>query len=674
MASIATATVDIDANTVKFVNELKKAEQRSKRFGNSAGRNIRKVGTALRTISTGAVVAVAGFAAVIKASADASDQLVKTSDKLGITTKALSGLRLAAERSGVAQNQLDIGLQRMTRRVAEAAQGTGEAQGALRELGLDAEKLNQLPLEQQFQAISEAMNRVDGEAEKVRLSFKLFDSEGVALKNTLALGAARLRETQEEATALGLSLNNIQAKNIAEAGDAAATLDAAFTGLGRQLSAAFAPALTVASERLAGWVQTVTQALPYLSALASRFLDVRREVTALTSVEIKAEQLQLQKEQADNFERLGRAIDRIGNSTGRPAEANNRLIKSLNNDIAETGQRLVDLGLQLEKLNATPSLEIETPSAVGNFESLSDLADVSLKPIDNSVFEQGVRDRMEIALRYAQEQANGELAIQKAFDQAKLEDRVVTDAKILELAAAQAAAIVNAEFAAKQAALGEIGEPLNDEDRVARQQALGDKTIEIAKEIAAKRARVAAEEAAMLQKYDIQTFKGKANVLNATLGLAAGFNKKSQKLQQAALIASKAVAIKDSVIAIAGGVAKALNNPYPANLAFAAQVAAQGATLLSTISSVAVGGGGGGGSFGSPGSSVGASTPSVGSDEISNERESQASVQVIIQGNFVGDDENMERLIRNIREAVEDRDLVLINSDSRNAEDLLAGV
>jgi tape measure domain-containing protein len=65
---------------------------------------------------------------------------------------------------------------------------------------------------------------------------------------------------------------------------------------------------------------------------------------------------------------------------------------------------------------------------------------------------------------------------------------------------------------------------------------------------------------------------------SSSLSLLSSFGKQSFKTQ-------KIFAIADSVVNIAGGVAKALNNPYPANLGFAAQVAAQGAGLLATIKS-----------------------------------------------------------------------------------------
>lgn len=68
------------------------------------------------------------------------------------------------------------------------------------------------------------------------------------------------------------------------------------------------------------------------------------------------------------------------------------------------------------------------------------------------------------------------------------------------------------------------------------------------------------------------------NGASSALSLLSAFGDKSFKTQ-------KKFAIADSLINIAGGVAKALNNPYPANLGFAAQVAAQGAGLISTIKS-----------------------------------------------------------------------------------------
>jgi hypothetical protein len=82
---------------------------------------------------TGTAAAVAAFA---KVNFDAIDRLGKTASKLGVNVELLQSMRYAAEQTGIAQNTLDMALQRFIRRAGEAAKGTGEAKGALRDLGI----------------------------------------------------------------------------------------------------------------------------------------------------------------------------------------------------------------------------------------------------------------------------------------------------------------------------------------------------------------------------------------------------------------------------------------------------------------------------------------------------------------------------------------------------------
>jgi hypothetical protein len=76
--------------------------------------------------------------------------------------------------------------------------------------------------------------------------------------------------------------------------------------------------------------------------------------------------------------------------------------------------------------------------------------------------------------------------------------------------------------------------------------------------------------------------------MTEAIGTFAG---KQSGVYKAMFVASKAFAVAQSVVSITSGIAQALNNPFPANLAFAASVAAQGATLLTTIRGTNYGGG-----------------------------------------------------------------------------------
>ncbi|PEQ17701.1 Phage-related minor tail protein (plasmid) [Piscirickettsia salmonis] len=238
MATIGSLVVNLSANSAQLVKSLTKAELASKNFSKKVQRNLKNTTLAFAAVSTAATGAVA---VMISKSSDSIDLLAKTSDKLGVTTEALASLRHAAELTGVSQNKLDMGLQRMTRRLSEAAAGTGEARKALVELGLDAEHLNQLSPDAAFKEVARAMENVEGQSDKVRLAFKLFDSEGVSLVNTLALGAEGLDQAASEAARLGIAINRIDAAKVEAANDAAYKMRQLFVGVSHQLAITFAP-------------------------------------------------------------------------------------------------------------------------------------------------------------------------------------------------------------------------------------------------------------------------------------------------------------------------------------------------------------------------------------------------------------------------------------------------
>ena len=210
----------------------------------------------------------AGFGYMVKASIDATDTLKKTADKIGTTTEALSALRYAAEISGVATNTLDMAMQRFTRRTAEAAKGTGEAKSALKELGIDARKLQRLSLDQQMLVLSDAFSGVGSEADKVRLAFKLFDSEGVALVNTLSLGSKGLEDLFGRAKALGIVMSGNAAGGVEKAKDALHDLFSVGKGLRDQFVAGLAPAIEEIVNKLTNFVIRTSDAKDGMENLA----------------------------------------------------------------------------------------------------------------------------------------------------------------------------------------------------------------------------------------------------------------------------------------------------------------------------------------------------------------------------------------------------------------------
>lgn len=222
-----------------------KAFDKTKPAFGAVGKSLKGVTSAIFSMRTAlvGVAGVAGFGYLVKSSLNATDSLKKTADKIGTTTEALSALRYAAERTGVQTNTLDMAMQRFTRRTAEAAKGTGEAKGALKELGIDANKLQRLGLDEQMAELAGAFGTVESDADRLRIAFKLFDSEGAALVNTLALGEKGLEEMFGRAKALGLVMSSQAAGGVEKANDSFNDMLSIVKGLKDQFSAALAPAL-----------------------------------------------------------------------------------------------------------------------------------------------------------------------------------------------------------------------------------------------------------------------------------------------------------------------------------------------------------------------------------------------------------------------------------------------
>ena len=229
---------------------LSKSSGRLRKFGKIAK------GVGLMVGALGGVVlgAAVGLFAFVRAQVKALDAPIKFSKRLGMVIGRLQGLHVAAKLAGVDINQLNIGMQRMGRRVAEAAQGMGEAQGALKELGLDARDLAKLSIDRQFLAIADAMGAVKTRGDQVRLTFKLFDSEGVSVLNILDMGTDRLAKIANFAQKIGATIDKDPARGVERTADALTMAQVAWEGMKNVIAVAFMPHVEKLALNFAKWV------------------------------------------------------------------------------------------------------------------------------------------------------------------------------------------------------------------------------------------------------------------------------------------------------------------------------------------------------------------------------------------------------------------------------------
>lgn len=240
--------IDIGANVANFESDMGRAARIAKK---ESERIKNQIDVAMKAVAASAVAAGAGLATLVKTTANTADEIQKMSQRIGASTEFLSQMRLGADLTGVQFNTLTTGLQRMTRRLAEAAAtGKGEAVPALEALGVSIKSIQNLAPEEQFKILADAMEGIESQGEKVRIAMKLFDTEGVALIQTMRGGSQAINEFQKQADRLGLTISQ-------EMADA---------------SAEFNDQITIATSRIKGLAQSIGQSLiPAASEMIKQF-------------------------------------------------------------------------------------------------------------------------------------------------------------------------------------------------------------------------------------------------------------------------------------------------------------------------------------------------------------------------------------------------------------------
>lgn len=247
---VGSAYYEMSMDASKFYRESKRMKAELKRQQTAYGMHSKAMKSLARNLFAG--LSLGSIASGFKSISSEMDELAKTSRRMGITSEWLASLRHGAKLSGLEISTLDMAMQRMIRRVAEAGVGKGEAKDALKELGLDPIEMNARDPEVRLAAIAEAMLKVESSADKVRLAMKLFDSEGVAMLNMLEKGAKGIADFKREADKLGIAPDDEELRKFEEMNDSVERLSKSFGALAMKAAEFWAPILGGAADKLTG--------------------------------------------------------------------------------------------------------------------------------------------------------------------------------------------------------------------------------------------------------------------------------------------------------------------------------------------------------------------------------------------------------------------------------------
>lgn len=205
--------VKYGADDSKLQKVTKRVSKTASDLSGSFGKLGNTINGAFSSFKGGAVAGisavVSGLTVLAKSSLETADNIAKTAAKIGVTTDELQEFRHAASTVGVEQGQLDTSLQRFSRRVGEAAQGTGVLNKEFERLGIRLRN-NDGTMRSVTDILgdySDAVKNANSAQEQLRLTVAGFDTEGAGMVNILRLGKEEMFLITGAAQGLGKVLD-----------------------------------------------------------------------------------------------------------------------------------------------------------------------------------------------------------------------------------------------------------------------------------------------------------------------------------------------------------------------------------------------------------------------------------------------------------------------------------
>ena len=251
MATLGSLIISLEANTAKFEAAMSKAEYAAKKASDNIIGALKVVGVAMA-----GMFSLSSLDAAFSRITTMESNLLKVANRLNTTTETLSSFSVMARKTGMDSDSFNMALTRMEKGLSAAAKGAETATGKFdeegeeilkvastyAELGLKAEIVAKLPLEQQLLAMAAAMKSNIAPSDQVRIAMELFGRGGAGMVTILKEGPEAMQKWIDRATELGLITTDM-AKRASEAKSAAGDLSLAWEGFARTLVDAVAPAI-----------------------------------------------------------------------------------------------------------------------------------------------------------------------------------------------------------------------------------------------------------------------------------------------------------------------------------------------------------------------------------------------------------------------------------------------
>lgn len=624
------------------IDRVRKEMMSLKATAQSVEKGFRLVGGAI--VGAFSISAITGWLRTVN---QAADRLNDLSAQLGTSAAGLQALQVAAVQAGGSAEGLNTALAKMSVTLGDAIAGNKTAAAAFDRLGLSARELATLKADEAFLRIDAAIGQVTNSFERAAIQQDIFGRGYRDIAGLSGQAAEEVARVTAEMERQGAALSDLDIAKIGVMNDDLALQGQIVQNLGIKFTANLSPALEVA-----------TGAVGNLMASMGGATEAGKTFGVVLTAAIKIIETGVYG--------LGAVFETLRSVISTVLAFATQGVAHLVGGLASVAQAVnLDIGDRLR----------EASEAAEAF-SFS-LANVGVAARDNA------RAAAKAAITAGLEVLKAEQIFADAS--ARMEARAAETAARAQAvqgrATGDASAGAVAERAGKLPALTSAAVDIGKLDPFSDPRVIGQMNINAALQQIQDQ-----HDATMLGKLEAFTASSVGMMLNsaqlqaqiewsknATLGDAMSALVGMAAQQSGTLgKVGKAMAIAQTVWSTGTAIMKAMAEvPWPGNIAAAANIAAMGVAQLANIKKTNVGSGGS--IVGARGGAVGGAPAAI-SDNVpglqARPMEQQSAVQIIVQGSLFAAQETVDWLTDKIGEAVNGRDLVFINNNSRQALEL----
>jgi hypothetical protein len=241
-AAIATETALIRKQQAQ--EKARKATESGAKVNEAASRTLGNLRNALFAVQAAVVAAAVAFTPLV-ISINRMEDVGRLSQKVGITTEAISQLGFAANEEKISFDQLSLGLKGFSKAITDAEVRGSNAQRGFSALGISVRDGNgnlkgTLPL---ILEVANAFSKYKDDAAKATVAQFLFEESGVNFIPLLNKGAAGLAELAAKADQYGLTISGAQAAQATQFNQQVREMRQIVTGAATTIATEILPAL-----------------------------------------------------------------------------------------------------------------------------------------------------------------------------------------------------------------------------------------------------------------------------------------------------------------------------------------------------------------------------------------------------------------------------------------------